>query len=255
VHINKVEILFLQTFDNDPFFNMAMDDYFLNCVESGKFNGVLRFYTWKPASISLGYYQKTSNFNLDLIKNDNIEVVRRISGGNAIFHCNDFTYSLILKKDIYDIGTKKDYYFFIANILKKACENIGFNCTVKEELDILKNDPDCFFSTSQYEIVDSNGAKIIGSAQKMLKNSFLQHGSFFYNYNSSMILKYLNNKDIQIEIEAQKTISLDEIKLSFKNNFLEYFLLKEYFISQEEQKEIENIVNNKYSKKEWNFRK
>ena len=88
---------------------MAIDEYFLTLVDDDKINGYLRFYKWIPSAISIGIFFNTKYLNKKNIQNDNLIIVRRITGGKALLHKNDLTYSIILKKGIYDLYNKKDY--------------------------------------------------------------------------------------------------------------------------------------------------
>ena len=68
------------------------------------------------------------------IKDDNLIVVRRITGGKALLHKNDLTYSIILKKGIHNLYNKKDYYFFIGDILKNALKMFVIKSTINSKI-------------------------------------------------------------------------------------------------------------------------
>ena len=79
---------------NDPFLNMAIDEALLTSKLP-----VLRFYRWKPATVSIGYFQSMKNeINLEKCKKLNIGFVRRLTGGKAVFHDQELTYSFIINK-------------------------------------------------------------------------------------------------------------------------------------------------------------
>ena len=108
---------------NDAFYNMAVDQALLKLSKVP----TLRFYTWKPAAVSLGYFQNISDINLEYCKRNNISVVRRITGGKAVFHDKELTYSFIIDKDkvpesvvnSYKIGTPIfKHPFFTFRLLK-----------------------------------------------------------------------------------------------------------------------------------------
>ncbi|HOV13869.1 MAG TPA: biotin/lipoate A/B protein ligase family protein, partial [Spirochaetota bacterium] len=249
-------ILFLSTYDSDPYFNMAAEEYFFNLVENDSIYGVLRFFTWKPVSISLGYYQKIKYFDLDEIDKDGIKIVRRLTGGNAILHKNDFTYSLIIKNEMNDLLVKKDFYHYLANILKNSLTTLGVECNIKGDLEISEVNPDCFNSPSQYEIVDKNGNKLVGSAQKISKKCLLQHGSFFCNYDTQMIKKYFiyegfkNSKTNSFY--HNELIDVMTIEKAFYDSFKSQFELINYTLKEDDLLNIKNLSDIKYSKSEWN---
>lgn len=236
---------------------MATDEYFLNLVEQKKIKGILRFYTWSPLSISIGCFFKTKHLKFKKIKKNKITIVRRITGGNAILHDNDFTYCLILQKGIYNLNNKKNYYLFIADILKKALEKLGIDSIVNTNLSIRNNNPDCFDSISQYEISTNNGVKLIGSAQKISKNTLLQHGSFFHQYDQRKITEYFikNNKIKSLNKYKNNKFDYNDISKYFKQSFNNYFYLNEYSLSKMDENLIEKLIKEKYSTNEWTFKK
>ncbi len=235
---------------------MACDEYFLGLADKGIIDCAVRFFTWSPVSISLGYYQKSKDFDMEKINSDNILLVRRITGGNAIFHKNDFTYSAILKMGIKGLDNKRDFYDFLANVLKKSLLSLNIDCKINDKISIAEKNPDCFYSPSQYEIVDKNGKKLVGSAQKISKNAMLQHGSFFYDYNPEIIKKYLKNENFKDKKSNDNPkLDLKEIKKAFFSAFKKEFELSDYKLTKEDESEIIKIANDKYSKDAWIFRK
>jgi len=238
---------------------MAADEYFCNQVERENFYGVLRFFTWMPSAISIGYYQKTRYFDLDKLKESGIKVVRRITGGNAIFHKGDFTYSIILKNDNNGISAKKEFYHMLAKILKDSLSSLGVESFINEKLNIKNTTPNCFSSTSQYEIVDDCGFKLIGSAQKITKEFILQHGSFFYNDNFNQISDYIlldRLDDVKNNKNPNKyKFEVSEIERVFLKEFVKNFNLINYELSENDIKNIELLIESKYSKDVWNFKK
>lgn len=253
----KPDIFYIDSEYYEPYFNMACDEYFLNLTDENKINGSLRFYHWSKKSISIGLFFNTDNLNIYNVKKDNITVVRRITGGKALLHKNDLTYSIILKKGLYNLINKKEYYFFIAGILQKALKNIGIESIINSRLKNKVSSPDCFNSISQYELSTKKGIKLIGSAQKIEKNSMLQHGSFLYNYNPKNIQKYLNNKSDLYSIDNKNNNG--KIKKNilpfFKESFKDYFNLIEYQLSNKDIKLINKLAKEKYANDKWTFKK
>ena len=78
-----------------PSLNMAIDRAILALHANGQAPPTLRFYQWQPAAVSLGYFQKRHNLDLDICRQYGIEVVRRPTGGKAVLHLGDLTYAII----------------------------------------------------------------------------------------------------------------------------------------------------------------
>src|SRR3990170_5116770 len=91
---------FLNTGSNDGKFNMNLDVELTSYVKSTE--GILRFYRWNPYCISLGANQSTESINLDKTSADNINVVKRPTGGRAILHSEELTYSVIYATNVSD---------------------------------------------------------------------------------------------------------------------------------------------------------
>lgn len=232
---------------------MAMDEYFLELTENSHIDGILRIYNWQPCSLSFGYFFRTKYFKQNNINTDNIKLVRRITGGNAILHGNDITYSLIVRKGILTIADKRQYYIFIAEILKDALENLGIEVKINSRTLVGEISQDCFSSVSQYEITDSSGVKLIGSAQKVLKNSLLQHGSFFISYDQEKILKYINFNIKAKEVKKKNSLNETQVILQLKAAFSKKFNLQNYNLEQNDHSALRKLVSIKYATDKWNY--
>jgi len=254
-HISKPKLYFLLSKNADPYFNMAADNYFFEEAENDRIPGILRLYDWKPYGISIGSFFKTSHLNTEKISNDNIKIVRRITGGNAVLHRGDITYSIILNKKVIKENSKKDFYYFVAGILRSALSKLNITSQINTKNKFKINDPNCYSSLSEFEIASAGGSKIIGSAQKILRSSMLQHGSFFYNDTPSNISSYLNNNKNEnirsMDIQEKK---YDIIINTFKNAFSEYFEFEDISLDDNILEGINRLISNKYSKDEWNFK-
>lgn len=255
LHINKDKILFLESKDADPYFNMAADEYFFDQAENNNISGILRLYNWSPPGLSMGFFFKTAHFDLNRIKKDNIKIVRRITGGNAVLHRGDITYSIILNNKLLNDHSKKGFYYFVAGILQKALKKLNILSVINTKQKFKINDPDCYNSLSEYELASDQGIKLIGSAQKILRSSMLQHGSFFYEGDPSDINHYLKNSNSK-NIKSMNILDADYdiIKNIFKDAFSEYFNFENVVLSDNILESIDNLVLNKYSKDDWNLK-
>lgn len=179
---NKWRVLL--TGANDGPTNMAIDEaLFLLTKELKGFSGSLRFYFWKTPTISLGYFQKASEIlDLDKCKGLGIDVVRRITGGGAIYHYGEITYSItsalpnpVIPEDI-NLSYKVLEQFLIEGIKKTGIDS-KYRGHV---LPVSAENFYCFVNPAKYDIVAKN-KKLVGSAQRRNKKSFLQHGSILIN--------------------------------------------------------------------------
>lgn len=227
-------------------------------INSGKFNMdydlklaadlppdtfILRLYQWNPFCISLGKNQCEEELNKNNIKDDNLEFVKRPTGGRAILHAEEITYSVIT--NLTQENTPKVLYKKISEALSLGL-SIYDNRLNETELETIQPDfskvlnelsgPVCFASTAKNEVKFS-GKKIIGSAQRKLNNTILQHGSILCGTYHKKLVQYLNlseeniqsilnemnEKTIEIESIINEKVDYkrlaDSIKLGFENYF------------------------------------
>ncbi len=164
---------------------MKLDRELLHWVEkcSAKIT-VVRFYRWAVPTISLGKHQKAEEA-VDQIycQREAIPIVRRPTGGRAVFHDDELTYSLVSNhRQYFSLESVGETYRVIAAGLKAGLRRLGVSAQLAEPSPHSPLVPQsgrqnpCFLSPSQYELL-LRGYKIVGSAQRRLKRSFLQHGS------------------------------------------------------------------------------
>jgi len=161
---------FIDTGTNDAFANMAIDEALLNSKIP-----VLRVYQWKPNAISIGYNQDINKeINLDNCNKLNINIVRRITGGKAVFHDRELTYSFIIPENnnILPIEINESYRI-IAKALVIALKKIGIKAEIKKIPERITT-PICFNSSNWYELLVKK-KKISGSAQRRMDGKVLQH--------------------------------------------------------------------------------
>ncbi len=134
---------------------------------------IFRFYRWKGFWLSIGKNQKVlPNHWHKLVDKNKIKLVRRPSGGNAVLHGSNLTYSLIWPNPP---QKRHQAYFKASEWLVDGFRKIGLPLHFGKEQAHLK-DPNCFSSSTAADLVDINGQKRIGSAQKWKKGQLLQHG-------------------------------------------------------------------------------
>lgn len=159
---------------------MALDEAILEHIGRGNSLPTLRLYAWDPACLSLGHAQPYADVDTGRLKEHGWEVVRRLTGGRAILHTDEITYSVIAPNDEPRVaGTVLESYNRLAQALLLAVQQLDLPVEMKEGKppagDQMPN-PVCFEVPSTYEIT-VNGKKLIGSAQARKKEGVLQHGS------------------------------------------------------------------------------
>ncbi len=178
---------------------------------------ILRFYGWNPYCISIGYHQKANLIDFTYLKEKGIDIVRRPTGGRAIFHANELTYSISCPRSIID---HKDLYYYFHKIFADALKSLHYRVNLKtdnNELGSLSHKADdfiCFTKSAQTEVQFAE-KKLIGSAQKLYPETILQHGSILIGKEHQWLTEFLNvshSEKVNIENEIRnKTICLKEI--------------------------------------------
>ena len=157
--------------------NMAVDEAIMEAVGAGQVPPTLRLYGWEPACLSLGYGQRSSDVDFSGVESLGWDVVRRPTGGRAILHTDELTYSLSLPvEDDLASGTVVESYRRISGALVKALSDLGAAPRADQQTDQLEISAVCFETPSHYEIT-VEGRKLVGSAQMRRKQAILQHGS------------------------------------------------------------------------------
>ena len=186
---------------NDGLTNMVIDEVLATQIVPHLQIPVLRFYQWQPYTISLGYHQREGEFHIDLCRKDGFDIVRRPTGGRAVFHAEELTYSVVLPRnsELYseDILTT---YNKISQGLLAGLKLYGVDAELvhrpeKEAKsgDYKQNVP-CFSSSARYEIA-YQARKLVGSAQRRYENAILQHGSILIGDFHLNLAKYVKLKN------------------------------------------------------------
>jgi lipoate-protein ligase A len=222
---------FLNTGKSSGSFNMDFD---LNLAQTCKYDeAFFRLYQWQPYCISLGANQSFDDINIAKAHHDNIEVVKRPTGGRAILHAEEITYSVVMP--IKGELTPREIYAKISSALIKGLELYNPLLADSELEKIDPNFPDllkqpsgvlCFGSSAKNEVKFA-GKKIIGSAQRKLKTVILQHGSILCGTFHKKLVNYINSDELTKQILEkeinEKTIEIGTIlrsKIDYEQLFL-----------------------------------
>ncbi len=173
--------------------NMALDEAIMDAVAVGQAPPTLRLYQWAPPALSLGKRQPLSGVRLDRCALDGVDVVRRATGGLAILHTDELTYSIATRQDDpRATGAILDAYRSLSEGLVRALAHLG---AVAEMAPVSPGAAHsasaiCFEQPSAYEISVA-GRKLIGSAQVRPQGRVLQHGSLPLTGDIGRIVEYL----------------------------------------------------------------
>lgn len=172
-----------------PFENMAIDEMLLHALEHGYGQPTIRLYRWDRPTISLGHNQDPYEvLNIDECLEWGIPYVHRASGGKMVFHGEDLTYSVVTYK--HDLTTPSILFERLNTVWTLALQRLG----LPVHMAALANDgggtPDCFSTKAIHEVVMGD-SKVIGSAQRALRNAVLQHGSVLTNRDTDFLGRLL----------------------------------------------------------------
>lgn len=161
--------------------NMALDEALLKSAAERTVIPTLRLFNWDPAALSLGFAQPYSDVDLRSLEEKGWDLVRRPTGGRAILHIDELTYSVTAPLDDPILnGSLLESYRKISNALLKSLAVLGVDAIGDKEYPNGNGkstpNPVCFETPSNYEIT-AGGKKLIGSAQARKYGGLLQHGS------------------------------------------------------------------------------
>lgn len=180
---------------------MAVDELLMESVRDGG-APTLRFYRWSPACLSFGRNQPAAGiYSADLLSEMGVGFVRRLTGGRAVLHHHEITYSVAAPAGA--LGGPRSAYLVINQILRAALSSLAFDVQSQDRTGLPAPIPDsipCFAHPLPGEIL-FGGRKLIGSAQVHIQNVLLQHGSILLG-RSPLIDPLESRLSVQIEGEA-----------------------------------------------------
>lgn len=190
--------------------NMAVDEVILESIGQGYALPTLRLFAWDPPCLSLGYAQPFGDADAERSSKLAWQVVRRITGGRAILHTDELTYSVIGPYDEPRLrGSIIESYQRLSQALLKALLILGLPAEALPKAlnfnNAKKQEPVCFEIPSHYEIT-VHGKKLIGSAQARKKAGVLQHGTLPLSGDLSRITQSLIFPDEDSRSKAAKRL-------------------------------------------------
>jgi lipoyl(octanoyl) transferase len=258
---------FLNTHVQDAAMNMAIDESVLTHHLNGEVPPTLRVFRWSQPSISLGRFQSIEReIVIERCEQLGVALVRRPTGGRAVYHRDEFTYSIVIGKRYGVPPGVVAAYAYLAQGLLAALRLLGVQAELSDERVSKHPSAACFASSTQADLT-SGGFKLIGSAQVWKDDALLQQGSLPLDDQSAEFFSMLRfpNEIAKEEALAQyreKTTPLhtfvpgaswDDVADAFQNGFSE--ALQEDFVygtlSPSEWELAHRLVEEKYSKLEW----
>lgn len=258
-----------------PAVNMARDEAILRKVVAKESVPVVRFYQWKPAGLSIGRFQKvTEGVDLDACRKHGVEAVRRLTGGEAVLHDDELTYSIIVPftHPRFDGRGVIDTYKTISRALVKGLLLSGVDSSMAGKAPT-RPDPAgqgvCFYTPTVNEIV-ADGKKIVGSAQTREKLVILQHGSIPIDWdidkqfdvmgipkeNRDVFTNLFRGRATTISEQLGKRPDVEDLVRNFSKGFEEVFEMKletsKYTASEE--KIADFLVRTRYGNDDWNMK-
>ena len=229
----------------NPYYNMAFDEY---CLESLPIDEPV-FFLWqnRPAVI-VGYNQEVNTeVNLDYLKEKGIDLVRRVTGGGAVYHdLENLNYTIVGRSE----DLERDYPEYAA-LMMKALQALGVPATLSGRNDILVE-----------------GKKVSGFAKRVCKNRLMVHGTLMYNVDVDVLTNVLNPSTTKLQSKGITSVrsrvtnlrdylpELSDIQ-AFKNRLEEIlsnnYSDAEYKLSEADLDHIQQLADEKFATWEWNY--
>ncbi|MBD3387911.1 MAG: lipoate--protein ligase family protein [Candidatus Altiarchaeales archaeon] len=248
----EVKCRLLETGHNPGYWNMGLDEAVLEEVSQGNSPPTLRFYGWEPATVSIGYFQSLrEEVDLDSCFEEGVDVVRRITGGGAVYHDTELTYSFISPEDTVPKDVLESYRLICSGLIG-GFKELGIDAEFAPLNDII-----------------TGGRKISGNAQTRRMNCVLQHGTVLLDVDAERMFKLLRVSDEKMRDKAVKAvkervtsvkhvlnreITFDKASTAFRKGFAKSLKLdlKKGRPTGEERMKAEALSENKYSTVDWN---
>jgi lipoate-protein ligase A len=178
--MNDWRLLKLET--HTAFMNMAIDEAILEARIKNVVPNTIRLYQWKPSAVSIGKFQNMEKeAHLDNCRKNGVDIVRRITGGGAVYHDaeGEITYSVIASEEDLNAKDIADVYAKIYSGLSDGLRGLGLTTDFREG------------SAKTCPNLTINGKKISGSAQSHKKGTVLQHGTFLVDVDLEKMFTFL----------------------------------------------------------------
>lgn len=266
-----------------PAENMAVDETLLTGISEGNAPPTVRFYGWQPATLSIGYFQKArEEVDLSALEERGLGFVRRPTGGRAVLHDAELTYSIVVPESYPGVPpTVNEAYRVLSEGLVAGFRKLGLRAEMadaaadKKAAQAAAGSAACFDSPSWYELV-VEGRKIAGSAQVRQKGVILQHGAILLELDADLLFAVLNfpserirdrlkaaflDKAVAINdllrLQGKPPVTIRQAEQAFAAGFAEGLgiRLEPGVLTDAEREMAERLAREKYSQASWNLRR
>lgn len=256
-------------------YNMAVDESLFNACRRNPERMTLRIYSWHPPALSVGYGQDLEKeVDPGECERYGIDLVRRITGGRAVLHDQELTYSLVMPESHPVAGTGSGTMLRGAGeALARTLRRFGIpgEPALEESCGMGGRGDVCFTATGRYEVT-VHGGKLAGSAQRRSGGCVLQHGSILLGPGHKRlpllvpsrdrdrretVARLLNQRTISVSDLISGLPSFEEWTDSLSRSFTEQFNLegRTDVLNEEERSEAERLARTRYGNAEWTFRR
>ena len=244
----------------NPVENMAKDEAIFR-VKSENLNNIpntIRFYRWKPSSVSIGKNQiLEEEVDIESCQSNNISIIRRISGGGSVFHMyeGEITYSIITNLAELNLSSSKECYFHVLSALARGFQSLNIQSD--------QGQVHC-------PALLVNNKKISGNAQAISGNTLLQHGTVLVKYNPELMYTVLKARPDKPRVKMIQSVyahvttleqlgvttDFKEISEHLKRGFEKEFNIKQLqlekpVLTSEEKDTMKLIAKERYSSQDW----
>lgn len=256
-------------------YNMAVDEVLFDARGRDPEMMSLRIYTWRPPAVSIGYGQEAEK-EIDPVRCDRygIELVRRITGGRAVLHDQELTYSLVAPESNPALGGRSGVMLrAVSEALAGTLKHFGIRTELAMEgrCGSGGNSDVCFTATGRYEIT-VDGRKLAGSAQRRSRGYVLQHGSLLLGpghrrlpllmpahelERRETIARLLNRRTISVAELIPELPSFEEWTDRLTRSMLDRLNVegRTDVLDAEEQRAAEALSRTRYGNPDWTFRR
>ncbi len=247
---------------------MAVDESLLHSFDPAESLPLLRTYGWAPSALSIGRFQDVvGTIDVDACRRDSVPVVRRVTGGGAIFHADELTYSIVCRpQQIPPTTSVKDSFRVLTGFLLEFYRSLGLDARYAidaggSEQILGARTPFCFAGRESFDIL-INGRKIGGNAQRRNRNIIFQHGSIPIINRSREGLQYLRDQSpsqagtstslAELGITADRSILIAQLVMAFQRCMAVEF--SDDSLTGAEEGTMRELLEKSYTCDQWNLK-
>ncbi len=209
---NPLFLLINDTIPHTGHFNMEFDRWLFELVQKGSIKNVFRIYEWERPAITYGRSQQIEKeINKKACGEDNIELVKRPTGGRAVLHFHEITFSLAFQPATVSPYNFRNAFLFAADMVIQSFSLLKIKSKISLKPERYQDKTVCFQSTAQYEIIDEDNKKLAGIAQYFTRKGTLIQGSIplrkdlrYKRYFKIKDKNFLQNRLIKLNLKRDK---------------------------------------------------